>query len=134
MVITTLLIFLLDWISKNTYYDSSVFNSKIIELNTEEFERIACKGKCPVLALFQENEGIYLRKMDLENLCNQSVLLHEIIHSLQNLKEIKIENAFKEKEAYEIQNYFLSDISKKRDYLDILSVKKCRSQQTNELE
>ena len=111
-----------------------VFNSKIIELNKEEFERIACKGKCPVLALFQENKGIYLRKMDLENLCNQSVLLHEIIHSLQNLKEIKIENAFKEKEAYEIQNYFLSDISKKRDYLDILSVKKCRSQQTNELE
>ena len=47
MVITTLLIFLLDWISKNTDYDASVFfNSKIIELNTEEFERIACKGKC----------------------------------------------------------------------------------------
>ena len=134
MVITTLLIFLLDWISKNTDYDASVFNSKIIELNTEEFEHIACKGKCPVLAFFHENKGIYLRKMDLENLCNQSVLLHEIIHSLQNLKEIKIGSAFKEKEAYEIQNYFLSDISKKRDYLDILSVKKCRSQQTNELE
>ena len=52
-----------------------------------------------VLAFFHENKGIYLRKMDLENLCNQSVLLHEIIHSLQNLKEIKIENAFKEKET-----------------------------------
>ena len=102
-------------------------------MDTKEFERIACKGKCPVLAFFDENKGIYLRKMDLENLCNQSILLHEIIHSLQNLREIKIENAFKEKEAYEIQNFFLSDISKKRDFLDILSVKKCRSQQTNEI-
>ena len=134
MVITTLLIFLLDWISKNTDYDASVFNSKIIELDTIEFERIACKGKCPILAFFHENDEIYIRKMNLENLCNQSILLHEIIHSLQNLREIKMENAFKEKEAYEIQNYFLSDISKKRDYLEILSVKKCRSQQTNELE
>ena len=133
MVITTLLIFLLDWISKNTDYDASVFDSKIIELDTKEFERIACKGKCPVLAFFDENKGIYLRKMDLENLCNQSILLHEIIHSLQNLREIKIENAFKEKEAYEIQNFFLSDISKKRDFLEVLSVKKCRSQQTNEI-
>ena len=134
MVITTLLIFLLEWISKNTDYDASLFNSKIIELDKEEFERIACKGKCPVLAFFDANKGIYLRKMNLENLCNQSIVLHEIIHSLQNLRETKIENAFKEKEAYEIQNYFLSDISKKMDTLEVLSVKKCRSQQTNELE
>ena len=58
------------------------------------------------------------------NLCNQSILLHEIIHALQENK--KMGNAFKEQEAYEIQNNFLMQKSSE-DNLNILSVRRCRS-------
>ena len=39
-----------------------------------------------------------------------------------------MENAFKEKEAYEIQNKFLIQKSNE-NYIDILTVKRCRSEQ-----
>ena len=44
---------------------------------------------------------------------------------------VKIENAFKEKEAYELQNKFLEELSIKNDMIDILNIKKCRSKQSN---
>ena len=40
-------------------------------------------------------------------------------------------NAFKEKEAYELQNKFLEDLSIKNDMISVLNLKKCRSKQIN---
>lgn len=127
MYLTLIVTTLLNWININTTYDSKKFNVKIIEVSKEEIQNLACKGRCPIISFYKRNEGIYITKMNFENnLCNQSILLHEIIHALQ--EEKKMENAFKEKEAYEIQNKFLIQKSNE-NYLDILTVKRCRSKQ-----
>ena len=127
MYLTLIVTTLLNWVNINTTYDSKKFNVKIIEVSKEEIQKLACKGRCPIISFYKKNEGIYITKMNFENnLCNQSILLHEIIHALQ--EEKKMENAFKEKEAYEIQNKFLIQKSNE-NYLDILTVKRCRSKQ-----
>ena len=128
-MLTNIIQFLLEWITVNTHYDASVFNFKVIELSSSELQTLACGGKCPIVAFFKPEVGILISKLDLENLCNQSILLHEIIHAFQS--DLKIENAFKEKEAYELQNKFLEELSIKNDMIDILNIKKCRSKQSN---
>ena len=52
-----------------------------------------------------------------------------MIHYFQSDSEM--ENVFKEKEAYELQNKFLEDLSIKNDMISVLNVKKCRSKQIN---
>ena len=130
MVMTTLLIFLLEWISSNTNYSKIKFDTKITQLNDKDFETIACRGKCPVLAFYSEDEGIFIRKLDFNDVCNQSILLHEIIHSFQSQKEVKMSFALKELEAYRIQTTFLLDRSKQLNYSEYLSLRKCRSNQS----
>ena len=44
-----------------------------------------------------------------------------------------MQNVFKEKEAYEIQNKFLFDESLKSENFQQLNIKKCRSIQANDL-
>ncbi len=133
MITDSLLQFILDWISINTHYDSSVFNYKIIQLSKQEIQMMACNGKCPIIAFFKPEVGVLISKMDFDNLCNQSILLHEIIHALQHLNNFEIQNIFKEREAYNIQNKFLLDISKKQELIDYMNIKKCRSLQLNVL-
>ena len=62
-----------------------------------------------------------------------SILLHEIVHALQYLTESQLQDVFKEREAYDLQNKFLLDLSKKEGLIDLLNVKKCRSLQLNVL-
>ena len=133
MITDSLLQFILDWISINTHYDSSVFNYKIIQLSKQEIQMMACNGKCPIIPFFKPEVGVLISKMDFDNLCNQSILLHEIIHALQHLNNFEIQNIFKEREAYNIQNKFLLDISKKQELIDYMNIKKCRSLQLNVL-
>ena len=130
MAMTTLLIFLLEWISSNTDYNKAKFDTKITQLNDKDFETVACRGKCPVLAFYFEEKGIFVRKLDFNDVCNQSILLHEIIHSFQSQKEVKMSYAVKELEAYRIQNEFLLDRSKQLNYTEYLSLRKCRSNQS----
>ena len=132
-MLTNIIQFLLEWITVNTHYDASVFNFKVIELSSSELQTLACGGKCPIVAFFKPEVGILISKLDFENLCNQSILLHEIIHALQYLNESNLVDAFKEKEAYEIQNKFLMEISIKLELIDPLNLKKCRSLQLNTL-
>ena len=90
---------------------------------------MVCGGKCPVVAFFSKDLGIFLSTKKLDDLCYQSILLHEMIHYFQS--DSKMENVFKEKEAYELQNKFLEDLSIKNDMISVLNVKKCRSKQIN---
>ena len=65
--------------------------------------------------------------MDFEkNFCNQSILVHEIIHVFQ--KDKKMQNVFKEKEAYMIQEKFLSQRSIENNLLKNLSIRSCRKE------
>ena len=129
MVLNELLNFLLVWISINTNYDTSKFDFPISVVEPKVIQEMACGGKCPVIAFFSNEYGIFISNSDYNDPCNQSILLHEIIHYFQS--DLEIENAFKEKEAYELQNKFLEELSIKNDMIDILNIKKCRSKQSN---
>ena len=132
-MLTNMIPFLLEWITVNTHYDASIFNFEVIELSKSELQILACGGKCPVIAFFKPEMGILISKLNYENICNQSILLHEIIHALQHLSDSNLVDAFKEKEAYQIQNKFLMEISIKEELIDPLNLKKCRSLQSNAL-
>ena len=126
--------FLISWINENTVYKGFLLNLEIIDLTMEELQYKACRGKCPVLAFFSAPNIIYIAKLNFNDLCNQSILLHEIIHVFQYQLDREIQNVFREKEAYEIQNKFLMNESLKNDFLKQLNVKKCRSMQSNVLD
>tara|TARA_B100001057_G_scaffold125813_1_gene124631 strand:+ start:186 stop:575 length:390 start_codon:yes stop_codon:yes gene_type:complete len=116
---------LLNWIELNTHYNTKNFKTKIVEVSKKEIQKIACGGKCPIIAFYKPEEAIYISKMNFEkNYCNQSILLHEMIHVLQSKK---IENVFKEKEAYLLQNKFLLEKSDSENLHFKLNVRKCRS-------
>ena len=132
-MLTNIIPFLLEWITVNTHYDAGMFNFEVIELSESELQILACGGKCPVIAFFEPEMGILISKLDYEDICNQSILLHEIIHALQHLSDSNLLDAFKEKEAYQIQNKFLMEISIKEELIDFLNLKKCRSLQLNAL-
>ena len=125
--------FILDWISNNTIYDGSLFNFKVLLLSSEEIQIRACGGKCPIIGFFAAGIGVLITKLDFDKPCTMSIILHEIIHALQYLTESQLQDVFKEKEAYDLQNKFLLDLSEKEDLIDLLNVKKCRSFQLNGL-
>ena len=125
--------FLISWVNENTVYKGFLLNLEIVDLTLEELQYKACRGKCPVLAFFSAPNIIYIAKLDFNDLCNQSILLHEIIHVFQYQLGNEIQNVFREKEAYEIQNKFLINESLKNDFLKQLNLKKCRSMQSNVL-
>ena len=129
MTLTYLTTFLLSWISFNTDYNTENFEAPIIELEDLELQEKACGGKCPVVAFFLSGEGIFIKKMDLTDPCNQSILLHEMIQSFQSKHKPEMENVFREKEAYEYQNQFLDIISEENGLYEKLNVRKCRSNQ-----
>ncbi len=129
MKLSNLINILLQWISINTNYDTSKFDFPINVVEPKIIQEMVCGGKCPVIAFFSEEYGIFISNSDYEDLCNQSILLHEIIHYFQS--DLTMENAFKEKEAYELQNKFLEELSIKNDMIDVLNIKKCRSNQYN---
>ena len=81
-MLTNIVSFLLEWITLNTHYDASIFNFEVIELSKNELQALACGGKCPIIAFFKPEVGILISELDYKNICNQSILLHEIIHAL----------------------------------------------------
>ena len=125
--------YLVGWINENTIYTRELLNLEIIYLTLEELQQKACNGKCPILAFFSPPNIVYIAKLNFNELCNQSILLHEIIHVFQFQFGEEMQNVFKEKEAYEIQNKFLIDESFKNDFIYQLNIKKCRSMQSNVL-
>ena len=125
--------FLISWINENTVYEGLLSNLEIVDLNLEELQYLACRGKCPILAFFSAPNIIYTAKLDFSDLCNQSILLHEMIHVFQHQSGNEMQNVFKEQEAYQIQNKFLMDESFKVERVEQLNLKKCRSMQSNVL-
>ena len=126
--------FLISWVNENTVYKGFLLNLEIIDLTLEELQYKACRGKCPVLAFFSAPNIIYIAQLDFNDLCNQSILLHEMIHVFQYQSGSEMQNVFRENEAYQIQNKFLIDESLKAEAIDQLNLKKCRSMQSNVLD
>ena len=133
MTLSNLIFILLIWISNNTDYKISKFDYSVNIEDKKTIEIKACNGKCPIFAYFEKSEGIFVAKGNLEDPCYQSIILHEMIHAFQFISYISIENAFKEMEAYYLQNLYLSEISEKKDIIPTLNLKSCRSKQYNTL-
>ena len=80
-----------------------------------ELEQMVCGGPCAALAIYRPGEGIYLdEKLRPEtNLFHRSVLLHELVHYLQDINNERADMKpcsrwyYREQEAYAIQKNFL---------------------------
>lgn len=82
----------------------------------EKIEEIACGRKCPALGAYRRGDGVYLDDslQPETNVFARSVLLHELVHYVQDLSAVTEHHEScdhwyrREKEAYAIQEYFLS--------------------------
>lgn len=96
-------------------YPVSVAVPEIYRVSQERLQELACSGKCAVLGTYRPGEGIYLdERLSPENsLFDRSVLLHELVHYLQEmngeLSDMRPCDRWyhREQEAYAIQKNFL---------------------------
>ena len=131
MLIEVVMSILINWVKDKEYFDVNQFEVEVVELSSEEIQKKACGGKCPIIGFFKKDEGIFIQKMDYKNnLCNQSILLHELVHALQDFSDSKMNIAFREKEAYEIQNRFLIEKSIEKKLFKTLNLRICRWSQS----
>lgn len=78
-------------------------------------EDMVCAGECQALATYRPGQGIFIdeRMQPESNLFDRSVLLHELIHYVQDLANERGEMEdckrwyYREQEAYAIQKQFL---------------------------
>ena len=102
----------LDQISK---YHQPVALPEIIRVSHERIEAMVCKAKCGALATYQPGAGIYLdeRLKPETDLFDRSILLHELVHYLQDMSDEHgdvrpcMRWYQREQEAYAIQKIFL---------------------------
>lgn len=88
---------------------------EIFRVSRERLQEMACSGKCAVLGTYRPGEGIYLdeRLKPETSLFDRSVLLHELVHYVQEkngeLSDMRpCERWYhREQEAYAIQKNFL---------------------------
>lgn len=102
----------LDQLSK---YPRPAVVPEIFRVSQERLQELACTSKCGVLATYQPGEGIFLdeRLKPETNLFDRSVLLHELVHYVQELNHERGDAKpcerwyYREVEAYAIQKTFL---------------------------
>ena len=103
----------LDQLSK---YPRPAVPPAIFRVSRERLQELVCASRCGVLATYQPGEGIFLdERLEPEsNLFDRSVLLHELVHYVQELNHERgdakpCERWYsREVEAYAIQKTFLT--------------------------
>jgi hypothetical protein len=106
---------LLSAIDQLSKYPRPAFAPEIFRVPHERLEELACTSKCGVQATYQPGEGIFLdeRLKPETNLFDRSVLLHELVHYVQELNHERGDARpcerwyYREVEAYAIQKSFL---------------------------
>ena len=85
----------------------------------QEIEQRFCAGPCRVMAFYDPGQGVFIDDtLDIQSdMFARSILLHELVHHLQNVsgKFDAIANkctqrSLKESDAYEIQNRYLASM------------------------
>ena len=122
MITETFLIFLSSWILENTEFTKKINNPEVFSISQQEMSKKACFSSinCKVKAYYVKDVGIfYIDKLEPETkVCDQSIILHELIHHYQNNnnKVIDLDEktlwTLQEKQALFYQNLFL--ITQKR--------------------
>lgn len=117
------IISLILWITTHTNYPEPKSNIDVEFIDQKELEIIACGRPCEIMA-YTPNSGkskIYLvKELDpLKDVCHQAILMHEIIHVIQEENEFASEfdertkKHMREMNALVNHNIFLSQYGKK---------------------
>ena len=89
MISKALVSFITTWILSNTEFSEKVSPPEFFSLSQNEMSDKACysSDNCKVKAYYVKNEGIFFRdNLDPENnICDQSIILHEMIHHYQKM-------------------------------------------------
>ncbi len=121
--ISELILALLLWITSNTDYKnpSQIPNVKFLE--QKELSTIACRRDCEILAYtpITPKYTVYLSaELDpMKDICHRGILLHELIHIVQDDQKIfeeyeqKTKKHLREMDALVNHNIYLSQYGKK---------------------
>ncbi|MDC3091030.1 hypothetical protein OA848_01430 [Rickettsiales bacterium] len=111
------------WITSNTEYIKPEKEISVEFIQQEELSKIACGKPCEIMAYTPKSEKykIYLiNTMDPQNnVCDQGILMHEIIHVLQEQNDFandydeQTKKHLREMNALVNHNIFLSQFGKK---------------------
>ncbi len=122
MISKSLLFFLSSWIVENTEFSKKIQDPEFFILTKQEMSDKACfsSNNCRVKAYYVKDSGIYyLDQLNPEeNVCDRSIILHELVHHYQKNDDRAIELdektlwTLQERQAIYYQNLFL--ISQKR--------------------
>lgn len=115
---------LLDTIARMSNYRKPDFTPRVSKVSRAEIERTVCSGPCPVKAWHLPEAGIFIDDslMPETDLVHRSILLHELVHFLQ---DVNGEGAGldecgrwlqREREAYWLQNQYLALIGNSNSY------------------
>ena len=125
MISETLLAALTSWIIGNTEFSTKIDPPEFFILTSNEMSKKACfsDNKCRVKAYYVKDEGIYYIK-DLKpnlNVCDRSIILHELIHHYQKnqKKSIQLDQhtlwTLQERQAIFYQNVYLYQQKQKNE-------------------
>ncbi len=125
MISETLLASLAVWIIGNTEFTTKIEPPNFFTLSSDEMSEKACFSdkNCRVKAYYVRNEGIYYIK-DLKpnnNVCDRSIILHEMIHHYQKnqKKVIPLDEhtlwTLQERQAIFYQNVYLYQEKEKNE-------------------
>ena len=118
-----LIIALLLWITSNTDYINPKKLPEVKFLEQNELSQLACKNDCEILAYtpVEPKYTVYLSKKlsPLTDVCHRGILLHEIIHVLQDDQgffedyDDRTKKHLREMNALVNHNIYLSNYGKK---------------------
>ena len=118
-----LILALLLWITSNTDYKDPKQIPKLEFLEQRELSELACGRKCEIMAYtpYSPKYLIYMSKeLDpMNDVCHRGILMHEIIHVLQEEQgffknyDLKTKKHLREMNALVNHNIYLSQFGKK---------------------
>lgn len=121
--INELIAALILWITSNTSFIELKVKPEVIFLNKEKLNEKACGRPCQIFAYTPENSKKIVYLIDSlkpkSDVCDQGILLHELIHVFQNNNgkfseyENNTKKHMREMEALVLQNRYLSNFGKK---------------------
>ena len=118
-----LIISLVLWITSNTLYLDTSVSPEIEFVNQVKLADIACNKPCEIMAYTPKNSTKKIFMLDslnpMDDVCHRGILLHEIIHLVQNEKKVysdfdeNTKKHMREMDALVNHNRFLSQYNKK---------------------
>jgi hypothetical protein len=121
--INELIVALLLWITSHTEYKNPIKYPSIEFVEQKELSELACKMDCEILAYtpIEPKYKIFLSNTldPLNDVCHRAILMHEIIHVLQEEQgvfsdyELRTKKHMREMDALVNHNIFLSQYGKK---------------------